>query len=496
MDGELLINAVFARPPIWQSRHKHYRNRGVIEKLWDEIGRAMNTMLLCITIMEPCRKKGKTIHSEAREVIRHVIQECDEEAREGQLKHLLRQTNLRVSNYTGISVSTVSRIRKESTAAGDTSLSTPGKHRPQPEERKVQCDGFNRDVIREVIQDFYVVQKKEKIKFPWGVHSLRRILRDMGFKWKKCQNFRKILVERPNIVSWRCRYLRAMRRYRSDNRSIVYIDETWVDNNLTFNKCWQSDNQPGVMTNRSSSNRLIIVHAGCEDGFLEGALVIFKAGKTSGDYHGQMNAENFEKWIREKLLPNLPKNSVIVLDNASYHCVQQNKPPTKYAVKKEMKSWLERNYVPYGEDMRKSELFHLIEINKGPEKIFRIDEMSRSHGHDVIRLPPYMCEFNAIELAWSKAKRIVRESNVTGDISMAKLEAVTRTAISSITKADWEGYCSHVRNSEEEYWKNDGLMEDALEEFIISLDSDSNESSEDQFSSSESELAHPLTDSE
>ena len=46
---------------------------------------------------------------------------------------------------------------------------------------------------------------------------------------------------------------------------------------------------------------------------------MFKAKSTTGDYHSEMNFENFKKWLQEKLLPNLQPNSVIVLDNAAYH---------------------------------------------------------------------------------------------------------------------------------------------------------------------------------
>jgi hypothetical protein len=88
-------------------------------------------------------------------------------------------------------------------------------------------------------------------------------------------------------------YLRAIRRFRERGHHIIYIDETWIDNNLTVQKCWQSEHQSGVLTNSSSTNRLIVVHAGSERGFVETSLLIFKAGKATGDYHGQMNARNF-----------------------------------------------------------------------------------------------------------------------------------------------------------------------------------------------------------
>jgi hypothetical protein len=49
-----------------------------------------------------------------------------------------------------------------------------------------------------------------------------------------------------------------------------------------------------------------------------------------------MNSANFEKWVVEKLVPNLPPHAVIVLDNAPYHCIQVHKPPSAHALKSDM----------------------------------------------------------------------------------------------------------------------------------------------------------------
>lgn len=79
-----------------------------------------------------------------------------------------------------------------------------------------------------------------------------------------------------------------------------------------------------VLTDTSSTNRLIPVHVGSRGEFLNGAKLLFKASTTSGDYHGQMNSVNFEKWPTfqtDMLIPNLPQNSVVVIDNAPYHSV-------------------------------------------------------------------------------------------------------------------------------------------------------------------------------
>lgn len=458
--------------------------------------------------MAPFRKKGQTIHSEAREIIRHVVQKCDEESNSGTLQYTLNQSNKRVANYTGISVRSVTKIRKEGIEAGGSILRSPGKKRPYSEEKKFHIDDFDKRVIRDTIDNFYTVQKKvptapkllaaikEKINFPWGVSTLRKLLKEMGFKWKRCGKVRKVLIERPDIVNWRARFLRDIQNYRHQKCKLIYLDETWVDNNLTFGKCWSSDDVSGVLTNTSSSNRLIVVSAGSEDGFVHEATLIFRAGKVTGDYHGQMNGVNFEKWINEKLLPKLSEKSVIVLDNAPYHCIQENKTPSKYSVKKVMVDWLTKNKIPCSMEMKKFELLELITQNKPPEKIYRIDEILKSRGHIVIRLPPYMCDLNPIELAWAKMKRKIKEENITGDLSLTKLEEATKNAIDSITKIDWEGFTSHTLKVEQDYWIKDSIMEDTVDRFVIELggvDSEESESGDSHTDSvSDSELATPF----
>jgi hypothetical protein len=48
------------------------------------------------------------------------------------------------------------------------------------------------------------------------------------------------------------------------------------------------------------------------EGWVEGAKLVFQAKRRTGDYHGQMNFENFRRWFIECLLSHIPKASLIV----------------------------------------------------------------------------------------------------------------------------------------------------------------------------------------
>ena len=49
----------------------------------------------------------------------------------------------------------------------------------------------------------------------------------------------------------------------------------------------------------------------------------------------------FARYIREYLLPALDKDDIIVMDNASYHSVLDDRIPTKSSKKDAMREWLD-----------------------------------------------------------------------------------------------------------------------------------------------------------
>jgi len=103
----------------------------------------------------------------------------------------------------------------------------------------------------------------------------------------------------------------------------VFLNETWIfqkGGNKT--KSWQdvgirSCPSRGVDTGK----RYIVLHAGSEDGWVDGCSLVFASGSKKGDYHGEMNGENFMAWWM-KLLDSLVEPTVIVMNNAPYHSVQ------------------------------------------------------------------------------------------------------------------------------------------------------------------------------
>lgn len=97
---------------------------------------------------------------------------------------------------------------------------------------------------------------------PWRTETLRKTLHRIGFRWKKCGIKGKILIERADIIRWCSKYLIAIRKLHSEDNEIFYLDESWVDSNLTFKRCWQSEEVAGVCSDGNVAKRLIIINVG------------------------------------------------------------------------------------------------------------------------------------------------------------------------------------------------------------------------------------------
>lgn len=379
------------------------------------------------------------------------------------------------------------RIKKEG-AENKGVWRSPGKKRPHPS-KVSNLDSFDIVTIRNKINEFYIVRKqvptlrslwaelKECINFNGCRETLRRILLANGYAFKKNKNERSLLVERYDICAWRHRFLRNISSKRAEGKQIIYLDETYIHKAYKPKKCWQGPSTSGVIENISSGKRYIIVHAGSEKGPIPNSLLVFSSKSKMANYHHDMNATNFNKWLQEKLMPNLDEPSVIVMDNASYHSIIINKPPTSQSRKSNIKEWLTLNRISFEECHTKAELLCFVKKNT-PEPIYEADELLSLNGHEVLRLPPYHCDLNAIELIWSMAKRKVASKNV--NLTSDEFENLIKTSFESITADDWKTMTDHVIQLEDKYKERDRIVENNLEAFIINAvnSSDSSDSEE------------------
>lgn len=401
-----------------------------------------------------------------------------------------KETVKQTAEATKVSESTVRRIIKEAKNSDLlTVFRTPGKKR-NGKKRVTGIDSFDQSLIKRCVYNYHntnnelpTVERlrkklKEDIDFNCSERSLRRILNSLGFRWKRTENNRSLLIEKSNIRLLRIEYLQKVNKYREEGRPIIYTDESYVDSSHSSNKSWSDGSTKGLKKPISKGQRVVIVNAGSEAGFVPNALLLFKAGTKTGDYHDNMNFDNYEKWIRCQLLPNLPPNSVVVVDNASYHNKQSDPAPTANARKGEMKKWLQEKGIPYSEYMLKPQLHKIIKLHKEQHKTYTIDKILTEHGHTVLRLPPYHPDLNAIEMAWASVKGYVASKNVSWNIN--KVMDLVKEKVATMGASEWIKLCRKVQETEKEYIKSDHVVDLVTDEFVFFAD-DESDSDDDEY---------------
>jgi transposase len=197
------------------------------------------------------------------------------------------------------------------------------------------------------------------------------------------------------------------------------------------------------------------------------------AGSKSGDYHDDMNATNFERWLRTKLIPNLPPNFVLVLDNASYHNIVDHKEPTNASKKCQMIEFLCRKNIPHDASKTKPELYKLVKENKTKFPDYRFDKIQKEYGHEILRLPPYSPEFNPIEKAWGIVKNWVATHNTT--FKLKDVEELTRRKFNEMSVETWQNVCRNVVNVEKKFIEKEHLFDDAVDHLQFAVNTGSSD---------------------
>lgn len=290
------------------------------------------------------------------------------------------------------------------------------------------------------------------------ISTLARSLDRWGFEFGKGTRSQH-LKEKDHVVAARQRYLRNKRRNRISGKGIetirpeVYLDESYVNRNHSNDFIWYyGEDGPWVQKPTGKGERLIIMNAITQGGWVPMAKMVFKSTKKTGDYHGQMNAELFTRWFKEKLMPNIPNNALIVMDNASYHnALSPHSAPTPACPKKKIRDWLEKNNIACREDCLKAEMVEVLK-KIAPAPTYAIDEIAKKCGHEVIRTPPYHPELQPIEICWGVVKNPMARNC---DFTMKALTNQLEEGFAKVTAKTCTSIIKKVREKEDCFWVED-----------------------------------------
>lgn len=383
----------------------------------------------------------------------------------------LKPSTERTADVLGIGLATVKRIMADYTR-DPTLLNEPVKMKGRPGH---SVDASHQEAVRAYIRaanqrgdhitltHIHTFLEERSCDGSFHKTTLSRTLNRWGFEFGKGTRSQH-LKEKDHVIAARQRYLREMRNNRHPNNSgeicrpEVYLDESYVNKNHSNDFIWYyGEDGPWVQKPTGKGERLIIMNAITKDGWVPEAKLVFKSTRKTGDYHGQMNWELFKKWFTQKLLPNIPAHSLIIMDNAPYHNIlSEQSPPTPQSAKQKIKEWLEQNKIYCHDDCLKPELIEVLK-KVAPDPIYAIDEIAASHGHKVIRTPPYHPELQPIETCWGVTKNYVGRHC---DFKMQGLINRLDEGFNKVTATTCKKIINKVRAIEDEFWATDQEMDD------------------------------------
>jgi transposase len=397
-----------------------------------------------------------------------------------------------------LSVRSVQRITAEGNKDKEENCAFSSPQKKKEHKKWVtDLDEFDLDVVRRTVFEFYDRKEfvtcekmrsvlKDKIGFAGGKTSTWKVLKKAGFSFRKCNDGRRFLMERDDIVMARLEFLRRIHEVKNEpiQRPIVYLDETWVNQNHSKKYIWQDEAcKGGLRVPVGKGRRLIVCHAGSEKfGFVEGAKLVFLS-KGSGDYHQEMNGDVFKEWFVD-MLRGLEEGCVVVMDNASYHSKLKEEIPTSKTKKADIIEWLKSKGIPHDPSHTVRELHSIVRLHRENYKKYELDEIALEMGHEVLRLPPYHCQYNPIELIWAKVKREVAENNSTFKIQ--DVRRLLEEALERVSKEDWANCVQHCNKiQEDDFAKEIGERDNYIQQIIVNLEDDTSDSDSDYDTSDE-----------
>jgi len=164
--------------------------------------------------------------------------------------------------------------------------------------------------------------KADNPEWGWCRTTLDRALRNRcGIRFAvRTHDYHNKVREDPVNVRRRALYLKHFFLYESQGRDFVYMDESWINQNMIPSKCWTDGTvecEPDVPPGKGP--RWILIGAGGLNGWVPGAFVMWKGNVLSEDYHTEMNGDVFKDWYCQRLLPNIGPRTCVIVDRASYH---------------------------------------------------------------------------------------------------------------------------------------------------------------------------------
>lgn len=291
--------------------------------------------------------------------------------------------------------------------------------------------------------------------------SLKRALKELNVEYFNTKNQKLGLIEGEEIVLWRRKYISDIRRYRSESRTIYYLDEMSVYVDDCTSNDWmdtkvKSQTNSYLLENPTAEEKfMIVVHIASNEGFVEGGLFCFKSKKND------IKDETFYEWFCG-VLPRLNDNCIIVMDSASYHSAKKNRIPTMDWKKKNIIKWLVSKKCAVDNQMVKCQLMEMVDQVSPAYDKYLIDEEALKTNKVVLRFPPYHNQLNPFHLVWPIVINHVKQNNTTSKLT--DVQKLLNDGVQCVTPDMWADFISRTNKEEDKLYDLEFITDEILDE--------------------------------
>lgn len=315
------------------------------------------------------------------------------------------------------------------------------------EERKLRKRVTATEVLHMLVDKGIVDMEKDstgnysKTALWAGQRAVRRFVIRNGYKRGKKKG---TITPSPENEAKRDRYLRRLIENRAlppeERKREVYLDESYIHQHYKWKpkEClYDPNDDQDIQVSKApeKGERYCFLCAiqsaspsprgrASEDtaGMVPMSLWAFSPTRKQdhrGDYHKVFKGPNFIQWWRDQLLPNLNDPSIIIMDNASYHCTYADRVPKVYKAKT---TQLTEYLTSVGIEVESADTLPILR-EKANAYIKEYEQwecvrLAEEYGHEVLFTPAYHSDLQPIELVWARVKgNIGRQYDINTKLS-------------------------------------------------------------------------------
>ncbi|XP_059051462.1 uncharacterized protein LOC131846226 [Achroia grisella] len=372
-------------------------------------------------------------------IINHIIKECQ---KTGEPVHQKLKTHYykNVAKYTGEKLDAIKYAHFSPTY--------PDLCDKIKENDTKQIPKYNSSVtLRQLMVDYYIKQQIpiQKNHIPLHINTSDS-LKKSGFKWHDIPGTNKcIFIENPEQQAKRMRYLINMKKFREENRPIVYIAHEVI--------------QDTVPSSTTTAQDHILIAASPQIGLIDCSMV------TSSRL-------NIIEWFQIMVQPHLTESHVVVIGSEYQETDADLDVPKPEDTTAKMISWLDNNKINYKQTMHRSELYALIERYNTAvfnESLHKEDAILKAHGLDVLRRPNWEV-LDYFQHIWID---IMKEN-----MDKSKCDTTLKTYIRSYNMETWQKFEEIIAKNEQSIYDEDRLLEDIIDKLLTKAKYDTLESND------------------